>query len=306
MKVAFFGTPDVAVGCIGAIHESGRHAVVCAVVQPDKLVGRKRELVSPPVKVWALANGIPVLQPERISREVEILDTYKPDIIVTCAFGQMLRQNVLDYAPHGVINVHFSLLPAYRGSSPVQWSIIEGVTESGITIMKTDIGMDTGPIILQQNLTINDNETAGDVLARFGKAAPEMLLAVLDSIKDGTVEYTPQPAEGASSHPMLKKEDGRIDWNKSATDIVNRIRGLNPWPIAYFTRGEEVVRVYKARVTEGSGKVGEVIRADKGGLHISCGTGVIELLEMQSTGGKVMSYRDFLNGRKVTVGEVFL
>jgi len=276
------------------------------------------------VKQYAVDNGIPVIQPERISREAELLQPFNADVFITCAFGQMLRQNILDMPRHGVLNVHFSLLPKYRGSSPVQWAILEGQTTSGITIMQTDIGMDTGNILHQLELSIHPDETAGEVLDRYAKLAAVPLLTVLDALQQGTVQRTPQNHAEASHHPMLRKEDGIINWNRPALEIYNQIRALNPWPIAYFHHNGEVIRVHKtarrgdvASVTHERSEYcqspastnfanpGTILRADKNGLTVQCGNGTaLELLTLQAPGGKILSARDFLNGRKLTVGEV--
>lgn len=306
MKIAFFGTPIFAVQVLEELVKSKKHNVVCVVTQPDKPVGRGGKVIYTETKKFALANNIPVVQPEKISREVELLDLYKPDIIVTVAFGQMLRQNILDYAPHGVVNVHTSLLPAYRGSSPVQWAIMKGEKVTGVTIMQTDIGMDTGDIILTKEVEIGDDETSGELLVRLGCMGAELLIEALDKIENNTATRTPQDHNKATHFPMLKKEDGKIDWTKSAGEIVNKVRGLNPWPICYFALGEEIIRVYKANISDyvDKAKVGEVVRADKGGLVVQCGDGSIHLETLQASGGKVLNYKDFLNGRKIAVGAI--
>lgn len=306
MKVAFFGTPAFSVRILEELSNSN-HKVVCVVTQPDRPVGRGGKVIPTEVKKFAIENGINVIQPERISKELELLYPFAPDIIVTAAFGQMLRQNVLDYPKHGVVNVHTSLLPKYRGSSPVQWAIINGETITGVTIMQTDIGMDTGDIILTQKVVIDDDETAGELLDRLSDVGAKLLIKTLDNIENGTATRTPQNHNESTHFPMLKKEDGRIDWTKSATEINNKIRGLNPWPICHFELDNEIIRVYKAKVTDMTttkAKVGEVVIADKNALAIQCGTGTIELVSLQASGGKILGYKDFLNGRRIEVGKI--
>ncbi|MCL2569762.1 MAG: methionyl-tRNA formyltransferase [Firmicutes bacterium] len=306
MKVAFFGTPTFAIQSLQSIIASKNHKVVCVVTQPDKPTGRGGKVQMPPVKEFAVQNNIPVLQPERISNEINILDEFAPDIIVTCAFGQLLKQNVLDYCKHGVINVHASLLPKYRGSSPIQWAIIDGETQTGVTIMQTELGLDTGDIIIMEKLDINPNETAGELFGRLADLGAKLLTKALDNIQNGTATRTPQKHELATKPPMIKKEDGKIDWSRSAAQIKNQIRGMNPWPIAFFQMGDEIIRVHRAGnvTTQIKGKVGEVITADKTGFVIQCGNGTIHIEQLQSSGGKILSYREFLNGKKIPTGTI--
>jgi len=279
MKVAFFGTPDFAIPSLRALFECKEHEVVCVVCQPDKPSGRGMDTIFSPVKKFATQHNIPVLQPEKISKEVELLDKHKPDIIVTCAFGQILRQNVLDYCKHGVINVHASLLPKYRGSSPIQWTIINGETQTGITIMQTDIGMDTGDILYQVPCDIGETETAGELFNRLSVMGAEALLHTLDVISRNEAIPRPQNHAEATHFPMLKKESGRIDFNKSPKEIVNFVRGMNPWPCAYFKSNLGDIRVHKAGVSNGKLR--------------------FEIIQM--AGGKPMTYKEFTNGRKLEI-----
>jgi len=329
--IAFFGTPSFAAVSLQALIGSGRN-VVCVVTQPDKPVGRGGRVEYPPVKKLALENNIPVLQPDKISKELELLDQYKPDIIVTCAFGQILRQNVLDYCKHGVINVHASLLPKYRGASPIQQAIINGETKTGVTIMQTDIGMDTGDIILAKEIDIHEDETAGELFERLSVLGASTLLEALELISSGRAVRTPQNHSKATHIPMIKKEHGKIDFSKSAKDIQNHVRGMNPWPVAFCTLNDELVRIYKAIqvicvsndpeksvVCKENGVVcetnnpgdkqkqvvGQIIKADKNGLYVQCGEGILSIEQLQASGGKVMNFRDFLNGKKIQVGDVF-
>jgi len=317
MKIAFFGTPSFALPSLEALVNS-HHKVVAVVTQPDKPVGRSDKLVHSPVKKLALEHKIPVLQPKRISKELDLLDKYKPDIIVTCAFGQMLRQNVLDYCTFGVINVHASLLPKYRGASPIQSAIINGETKTGVTIMQTDIGMDTGDIILVKETNIGPDETAGELFERLSVIGAQVLLDALTQIEQGAATHIPQDNTLATHFPMLEKQNGKIDFTKTALAIINQIRGMNPWPIAYFTYKGENIRVYKAIEITSDGDVdlsskqsiideyppGHIICADKSGFHIACGQKtVLSIQALQASGGKVLCFHDFLNGKKLKQGD---
>jgi methionyl-tRNA formyltransferase len=289
MKIAFFGTPDFAVPSLEALTASGsRHEVVCIVCQPDKPAGRGGKVEFGPVKRFGLTHGIPVLQPERISREINILDKYKPDIIVTCAFGQFLKQNVLDYCKHGVINVHGSLLPKLRGTSPVQWAIITGENKTGITTMHTDAGWDTGDIILSESLDIGENENAGELFERMSHLGAHALVTALDQIQGGTAKRTPQDNTKATYFPKLSKEDAKIDFSKPAHEICNFVRGMNPWPVAWFEHNGEVVRVFKAA-------------PGKGDFCFGCKDGFVNFEIIQLPGGKVLPAKDYINGRKIHV-----
>jgi methionyl-tRNA formyltransferase len=307
MKVAFFGTPDFALPALAGILDSSRHQLVCIVTQPDKPVGRGGQVVFSAVKKFAIQHGIPFYQPDRINKELQVLDKYKPDIIVTCAFGQILNQAVLDYAPHGVINIHASLLPKYRGSSPIQWAIIKGEKTTGITIMQTDIGLDTGDIITQSSLDIVSGETAGELFARLAELGGNAIVGALDLIKGGKMTRMPQDHADATAYPKLSKEGARINWNKSALEIKNFIHGLNPWPVAFFMMNDEAIRVFRASVVsfDSGAKAGEVVCADtKRGLIVATSDGFLQIDVLQAPNSRQMSARDFLNGRKISVGTV--
>ena len=289
MKVAFFGTPTFAIPSLEALVGS-KHKIACIVTQPDKPIGRGGKVAFSPVKEFGLAHNIPVLQPEKISRELHLLDPYKPDIIITCAFGQILRANVLDYPRYGVINVHGSLLPKYRGASPIQWAVANGDTHTGVTIMRTDIGMDTGDMILSEPLEIGKEETSGELFPRIATLGAKLLLKALDQIERGSATYTPQNNSEATHAPMLKKEHGLIDWSRTTQDILNHIRGMNPWPGAYFILDNEIIKVHKARPTTEDAR---------GRLAVKCADGYIELTEVQAPGARRISGRDLMNGRRL-------
>jgi len=307
MKIIFLGTPDFSAHVLKALIDS-RHEVVGVVTQPDKPCGRGHKLMPSPVKVLAEANSIPVYQFNRISKECAPLKDLNADIMVTAAYGQILRQNVLDLTPKGVINVHASLLPKYRGSSPIQWCIIKGETQTGVTIMKTDIGVDTGDMILSKSLTIGETETAGELFDRLSVLGKDALLEVLDLIEEGKETYTKQDESNMSHYPMLDKDSGRIDFNMTSRDIVNLCRGLNPWPVAFVSLNEnDRLKVYKASKVDidSNAKVGTVLASDsKNGLIVKCSDGAVSLDIIQTAGTKAMPAKDYLRGRKLQISNL--
>ena len=307
MKIIFLGTPDFSAHVLKALIDS-RHEVVGVVTQPDKPCGRGHKLMPSPVKVLAEANSIPVYQFNRISKECAPLKDLNADIMVTAAYGQILRQNVLDLTPKGVINVHASLLPKYRGSSPIQWCIIKGETQTGVTIMKTDIGVDTGDMILSKSLTIGETETAGELFDRLSVLGKDALLEALDLIEEGKETYTKQDESKMSHYPMLDKDSGKIDFNMTSRDIVNLCRGLNPWPVAFVSLNEnDRLKVYKASKVDidSNAKVGTVLASDsKNGLIVKCSDGAVSLDIIQTAGTKAMPAKDYLRGRKLQISNL--
>ncbi|MDR0975353.1 MAG: methionyl-tRNA formyltransferase [Christensenellaceae bacterium] len=314
MKIVFMGSPDLSVVALQALLKS-RHEVVCVITQPDRPAGRGGAIYSTPLKQFAEKVGLPILQPERVSNDISGFMKFEPDIIVTAAFGQMLKQNVLEACKFGVINVHASLLPKYRGSSPVQWAIINGETQTGVTIMQTDIGLDTGDIILQKPLDIEPEETSGELLKRLAFLGADALIEALDLIESGRAKHFPQKETEATYFELLKKETGRINWSLPSYQIVNIVRGLNPWPVAYFNFKGETFRVHKATAipdeqiqttsyldTVGR-RIGEVVYSSaKVGLFVKCLDGVLRIDKIQPAGKPVMAIRDFLNGRQISEG----
>lgn len=304
MKIVFLGTPDFAVLPLEAIVKSN-HEVLAVVTQPDRPVGRKAIITPCQVKQYAKSVSLKVLSYEKISKEgIEDLKALNPDIMVTCAFGQILSSEVLSIAKHGVINIHASLLPKYRGASPIQHSILNGDTQTGVTIMKTDVGVDTGDIILQRKLDILPEETAGELFDRLSVLGANAIIQALDLIESGKETYIKQNDNLASHVKMIKKADGLIDFNKSAVDICNIVRAFNPWPIAYTYYQGKTLKVYKCRVENLSGEAGEVIPSIDG-VTIATGSGAITLLEVQLEGSKKMPIKDFLLGHKIEVGYKF-
>lgn len=297
MNIVFMGTPDFAVPVLHALHDAG-HSVITAVTQPDKPKGRKRIPVAPPVKVAAQGLGIPVQQFTRI-REDEAaaqLEALRADIIVTAAFGQILSERNLAAARLGVVNAHASLLPQYRGPAPANWGIINGETVFGVTSMHTDAGIDTGDIILKRETPIQDGETAGELLGRLSDIAAELMVETLEQLENGTAPRIKQDETQASYFPMLKKQDGLLDFSRPAQELRNLALGVDPWPGAYAQAGDEAIRLYKPSVVDGSGKPGELL--DDKQFVIACGEGALAFVDVQAPGKKRMAAGDFLRGRQ--------
>ena len=309
MKIVFLGTPDFAVNTLKAIINS-RHEILAVVTQPDKPVGRSSKLVFSPVKQVAIEHGLKVLQYNKIRLEgVEDLKALNPDIMVTCAFGQILSQEIIDIAPKGIINIHASLLPKYRGAAPIQWSIINGDKETGVTIMQTEAGIDTGDIISVRKTLIGEKETAGELFDRLSVIGAELLVETLNQIEDGKAVYVKQDHALATHVKMLKKEDGIIDFNNSCETIFNFVRGMNPWPCAYAFLNGKTLKVYACEEVDlslnGEYAAGTIALADaKRGLIVSTANGFIRLTDIQIEGGKRMTDCAYLLGHKIEVGTV--
>lgn len=303
MRVIFLGTPDFAIPSLEALIDS-EHEVVCVVTQPDR-VGNRNKLIPPPVKLTAINKGVKVLQYQKVSKEgISQLESFNADIMVTCAFGQMLSQELLDLCPYGVINVHASLLPCYRGSSPIHWAVINGEKETGVTIMQTALEVDSGDIILQKRTDIHPDETTGELFDRLSVLGAKALIEALEMIQEGNAVYLKQDHSIATHVRMLKKEDGEIDFNISADKLHDFVRGMNPWPGAYTYLGKDMLKVHRLSVANHIGEPAQVLYAGKEGLIIGCGGGSVRLEEIQPSGGKRMKDTDYLLGHKITVGTV--
>jgi methionyl-tRNA formyltransferase len=306
MTLVFLGTPAFAVPTLERVVQAG-HRVVAVFTQPDRPKGRGGELAAPPVKHTALMLGLPVFQPERVRRPevVEQLRAMQPDAMVVVGYGQIIPQSIIDIPRHGIINVHASLLPKYRGAAPIQWAIANGETRTGVTTMKIDAGLDTGDMLLKWETAIGADESAVELGERLAPAGAELLVKTLEGIEAGTVRPEPQDNSQATLAPILKKEDGVIDWNWPARKIADRARGFLPWPGGYsFFRGQ-IFHVWKARVTEesGEGSAGQLMPRKKR-LLVSAGAGgALELLEVQIEGRKRMSAEAFLNGQRLGENE---
>ena len=307
MRVVFLGTPDFAVPSLQLLIES-RHEILAVVTQPDKAVGRKQEIVFSPVKKLALEHGLKVLQYNKIRLEgVEELKALNADIMISCAYGQILSQEIIDICPHGIINVHGSLLPKYRGAAPIQYSVLNGDKETGVTIMQTEIGIDTGDMLSVRKTQIGEDETAGELFDRLSVIGAELLIDTLDKLEKGQITPIQQDESLATHVKMIKKEDGVIDWSKTNSQIFNHVRGMNPWPCAFTGLNGKTLKIMKARAVDcDCGKqAGTVVCADiNNGLKVACGAGCLQILELQLEGSKKMPARDFLLGRKINVGDI--
>lgn len=299
MRIAFLGTPDFAVPSLKMLHSLGHELALFT--QPDRPVGRKAVLTPPAAKAAALELGIPVYQFEKIKAPegVAALKDFAPDLMVTAAFGQLLSQENLDIPKHGCINVHGSLLPKYRGAAPIQWAIVNGEPVTGITTMMTDIGMDTGDILLKAETPILPDETYGELSDRLSHLGAELLKTTLEQLENGTLPREKQNEAEATKCAMLKKEDGRLSY-ASAQALHNRVRGFNPWPIAYGILEEAPVKIYRTRMTDVApeGAPGTLFGSEKQGLFLSCGDGAVEILEIQAPGGKRLDGKTFLRGSR--------
>lgn len=308
MKVIFLGTPDFSVPTLKAIINS-RHQLLAVVTQPDKPSGRGERLSYSPVKQVALENNIKVLQYDKIRLQgVDDLKRLAPDIMVTCAFGQILSQEIIDIAPHGIINVHASLLPKYRGAAPIQWSILNGDKETGVTIMQTEAGIDTGDIIAVEKTIISPEETAGELFDRLSFIGAELLVRTLDDIEQGTATFTPQDHSSATHVKMLKKSDGMLDFENNCETLVNFVRGMNPWPCAFTFLNDKMLKVYKAEkvedVDDSQYADGQIMFADsKNGLVVKCKNGALRLCVIQIEGKKRMNDTDFVIGQRINLAE---
>lgn len=307
MKVAFLGSSEFSLIVLKSLLSS-RHKVVCVVTNIDKCCGRGQKVSACPVKSFAERENLPFLQFKNISREGEVaLKNFAPDALVTASFGQILKPNILSLAPHGVINVHASLLPKYRGSCPINWAIINGEKRSGVTIMKTALSVDSGDIISQAKLDILEHESVPKLTVRLAKLGGELLVKTLDDIENGTAVFMPQNDDDATYFPMLKKETSRINFGANAKEIANFVRGLTPWPVAFVQVGSDILKVHSATPAENiwglnldNYKNGEVVRSSgKTGLVVKCADGLILLDLIQAQNGKIMPSNCYLNGKKI-------
>jgi methionyl-tRNA formyltransferase len=297
MKLVFLGTPAFAVPTLEAMVRAG-HEVAAVLTQPDRPRGRGQHAAAPPVKQAALALGLPVYQPERVRRPeaVEYLRGIGAEAMVVVGYGQIIPQSVIDLAPRGIINVHASLLPKYRGAGPIQWAIVNGETVTGVTTMRIDAGLDTGDMLLKAETPLDPEENAIELGNRLAVLGADLLVETLAKL-DAIVPEKQDPAQ-ATLAPLLKKEDGRIEWAQPASAIHNRVRGLQPWPGAQTLFRGQALSIWKSRVTEGHGTPGAVLSTRP--LQLATGDGALELLEVQLEGRKRMSADAFVNGHRLT------
>ena len=325
------GTAELSCASLEALARDGQFSVAAVVTQPDQPRGRGLKMLPSPVKVLAQELGLPVLQPARARDEnfIAELRGLGPELIVVVAYGQILPQNILDLPRHGCLNVHTSLLPKYRGAAPIQWAIANGEAETGVTVMKMDAGLDTGPIVAQRRTPILPPDDSAALHARLAGLGAQLLVEVIPDYAAGRLQPQPQPAEGVSLAPKIRKGDGRIDWRLSARAIGSRLRAFTPWPGAYTflpsaghrpgadeTAPEQagpvpgaaqphLLKIWQAEVEEASGEAGTILAADKNGLVVACGQGGLRIRELQREGGRRMAAAEFLAGHPLKPGERF-
>ena len=306
MKVLFMGTPDFAVDALEALIQS-EHEVVGVVTQPDKPKGRGKEMQFPPVKECAVKYNIPVFQPAKVKTPegVETLRSFGADIFVVAAFGQILSKEILDMPKYGCINIHASLLPKYRGAAPIQWAVIDGEKQSGVTIQQMNEGIDTGDILLKAVVDLDPKETGESLYEKLSKTGAELILQVLPMIEAGTVKPEKQDDSLSTHAGKLSKALGCIDWNKSAVEIERLIRGLNSWPSAYTSFKGKTLKIWEADVVKNraAGEPGSVAAVTKTDITVNAGEGQLLLKSIQLEGKKRMAVKDFLLGYKVENGE---
>lgn len=309
MRIVFMGTPDFAVGSLQALCESGKHEIVGVVTQPDRPKGRGNKMLMTPVKEYALEQGLTVYQPQKVKTPefVQTLRELQPELIVVAAFGQFLSRELLELPQHGCINVHASLLPKYRGAAPIQYAIIKGEKESGVTIMQMDIGMDTGAMLEKVVVPIAENTTMGELHDALREQGAALLLKVIDDIAAGTAVAEPQNDAEATYATLLDRSMEHIDWTKSAQEVHNLIRGFNPAP-STFTKlpNGKSLKIWGSRLTEKKSEAaaGTVVEAGKHSFFVACGSGVLEITEVQPESKKRMAAQVFLNGRGVAEGDI--
>lgn len=305
MRIMFMGTPEFAAQSLRTMVEDGRN-VVCVITQPDKPKGRGYEMAMPEVKKYALEKGIDVFQPETLKGGaiLPLLEKYNPDIIIVVAYGKILPEYILEFPRLGCINIHGSLLPKYRGAAPIQRAVIDGEKKSGVTSMYMEKGLDTGDMLLWEEVEITPDMTAGelhDILAVLGG---KVLLETLDKAENGTLNPIKQDDALSTYASQLTKAEGEIDWSKSNTEIINKIRGLNPWPMAYsFLNGKRFVIDAASPINE-NGTAGSVIKASKDGIVVACGNGSVLIKNIKIEGKKKMSVEDYLRGHNIDTGTI--
>lgn len=309
MRVVFMGTPDFATTTLEKIVLAG-HEVVGVVTQPDKPKGRGKNLMPTPVKEVAMKYHLPVYQPKKVREPefVEILRSLKPDVMVVAAFGQIISKEILEMPKYGCINVHASLLPAYRGAAPIQWAVINGDKESGVTIMQMDEGIDTGDMIDKVVVPIEKDETGGSLFEKLSQAGAELCVKVLTDLEEGKVVREKQPKESTTPYAgMIDKKMGAINWENSAREIEQLIRGLNPWPSAYTKLQGKTLKIWRAAVLLEDSKEapGQVVQVTKDSILVQTGQGILKILELQLEGKKRMDTASFLRGYTLKEGENF-
>ena len=302
MKIIFMGTPDFAVPCLESIVKAG-HEVTAVFTQPDKPRGRKQELTPPEVKVKATELGIPVFQPKtlRDGSALEIIKEHQPDAIVVAAYGKILPPDILDCPEYGCINVHASLLPKYRGSAPIQWSVINGDSQTGVTVMQMNEGLDTGDMLYAKSVPIGIDDTAESMFDKLSDLGAQMIVEALDKIERGELAPIKQDDSLATYAPMLDKSTAVIDWSKSGKEVHDLVRGLYSWPIAQTTLHGKRLKIYRTSPCDKGGDIGTIINTDP--LTVACGEGSVIIRELQLEGKKRMDAKTFLIGHPLKNGD---
>ena len=297
MRVVFMGTPDIAATCLKQIIADG-FEVVGVYTQPDRPKGRGMKMVFPPVKDVAIAHEIPVFQPENFKDDavVEQLQALKPDVVAVVAYGRILPQRVLDIVPGGFINIHASVLPQYRGSAPYQWAVLDGLKETGVSAQFMVHAMDAGDVVGVSKTPIGENETAGELLDRLAVLGAELLSQMLKKYENKELVGIPQDESKVTFAPMLDKTMCPIDWNKTAQQVHDKVRGLHPWPVATMELQGQKFKVHATKIVEGSGQPGQILALTKTGLQIACAEGTVEITSLQVEGGKRMAAPDYFRG----------
>jgi methionyl-tRNA formyltransferase len=305
MRIVFFGTPAFAVPFLRVLLDSGEE-IAAVITQGDKKRGRDRIPASPPVKEFAIRYGVKVLQPTNVKDTPFFgeLSTMNPEIIIVVAYGKILPLSILNLPPYGCVNVHASLLPKYRGAAPVQWALLNGEKKTGVTTMFMNEGLDTGPILLQGETEITGEDNTQTLSEKLSDLGVSLLMKTISGLKDGSLK--PLTQVGTPSYaPPLKKEDGRIDWSKSSTEIFNFVRGMYPWPCAYCYLSRERIKIIGAKIVQGLGTPGRVEKISKKELLVGTGEGLISIIELQPEGKRPMPASAFLQGRKLREGSYF-
>lgn len=307
LKVIFMGTPDFAVPCLKKLHE--HHDIIAVITQPDRRRGRGQKVIYSPVKEFALQANLNILQPEKIkTMEFEnILENMYPDLIVVVAFGQILSKRILDIPPLGCINVHASLLPLYRGAAPIHWSVINGEAKTGVTTMFMDVGLDTGDMLLKQEICIADGDNTGRIHDRLMQLGAETLINTIDMLQTGTFHRIKQDENKATYAPLLTKDLEKIRWSVEASKIHNLIRGLSPWPGCYCINNESILKVWQSRVVDETthrDNPGTVVKFTEKGFVVATKQGLIEIIEVQPANKRRMMAKDYINGHGINIGDV--
>lgn len=307
MKIVYMGTPDFAVGPLESIIEAG-HEVILVVTQPDREKGRGKEVVFSPVKECAVAHNIPVFQPEKIKKaeEVEFLKQYEADVFVVAAFGQILSKEILDMPRLGCVNIHASLLPKYRGAAPIQWAVIDGEEKTGVTIMRMDEGLDTGDILLQEEIILDAKETGESLFDRLAVLGSDTIVKALELMEKGELTPVPQDHDKSTYAKMLNKKMGVIDFNNSAVVIERLVRGLNSWPSAYTYINGKTLKIWEAEVIADAleGQNGQVVKVSKDSFFVKCAEGMLEIMSLQLEGKKRMNAGEFMRGYDIHEGMI--